>query len=145
MEALPTLFNGEGKMVFIGRLFIFDLIKLFNLYKNKFRLNLRKKNPAKHPLQINQGCKSIISFVWKQRFYLPRTKLISCQIPVLAIALKSWSLPHKTNCLQEMVLVQNLSTEIRQKLSWITIFHQYFRWHWQLLLWPRSSNEATQN
>lgn len=34
---------GEGKMVFIGRFFIFDLIKLFNSYKNKFRLNLRKK------------------------------------------------------------------------------------------------------
>lgn len=141
MEALPTLFIGEGKMVFIGRFFIFDLIKLFNLYKNKFRLNLRKK-----PSQTSSpGCKRIFSFVWKQRFYLPRTKLISCQIPVLAIALKSCSLPHKTNWLQEMVLVKNLSTEIRQKLSWITIFHQYFRWHWQLLLWPRSSNEATQN
>lgn len=43
MEVLFMLFIGEGKMVFIGRFFIFDLIKLFNLYKNKFRLNLRKK------------------------------------------------------------------------------------------------------
>lgn len=41
------LFIGEGKMVFIGRFFIFDLIKLFNLYKNKFRLNF-KKNLVKY-------------------------------------------------------------------------------------------------
>lgn len=48
MEVLFMLFNGEGKMVFIGRFFIFDLIKLFNLYKNKFRLNLRKKKLVKY-------------------------------------------------------------------------------------------------